>query len=490
MLEVKEQVRLPFRRLLEICLDTISHRLMRSLVTMAIITLAIAFLASIMVKGYLGRAVRDAVQSERRSLTAYSHFLGRVSRAPAEEELLELFAEVREGSADYENLRQWSGLKESEVQSFISLGREARRYLDFFQSMPLGRRVLLVEQQTGTHIFDWLARPKNQEEFRRRLDQMKSVRLPGGLEEFALLLAEWPEFRLRLDRARTRNAAAVRRILDHCRPEGIAARLRQHVAAADEATFFGELAALGMRFDEQDIPRIVAGVEGLGRLEWALALLRRTPVRTGWHRKFTEDFSPGLALRSIARHPDRVEWVEETLAKADLAAGFDAEKLRRTARETERRQQLLSAEQQLVARYGKSRRLGGKAVWLITISFLVCVVGIANAMLMSVLERFKEIATIKCLGARNETIAALFVIESIFLGMLGGLVGIVLGFAIEFGRQLASYQSLVFANFPAVDMARAFAVCLACSLGLAVIAAIYPAIVAAKMAPMEAMRVD
>ena len=109
---------------------------------------------------------------------------------------------------------------------------------------------------------------------------------------------------------------------------------------------------------------------------------------------------------------------------------------------------------------------------------------------MSVLERFKEIATMKCLGARNQTIAFLFVTESMIIGLAGGIVGTLLGFLIVFARQAIAYGSLLFERIPWADVGTTFVSCFCCSLLLAAIAAIYPAGVAARMAPMEAMRVD
>ena len=56
-------------------------------------------------------------------------------------------------------------------------------------------------------------------------------------------------------------------------------------------------------------------------------------------------------------------------------------------------------------------------------SLLVCFVGITNSMLMSVTERYKEIGTLKCLGALDNFIVKLFLIESGLLGFFGSLGG-------------------------------------------------------------------
>ena len=57
-----------------------------------------------------------------------------------------------------------------------------------------------------------------------------------------------------------------------------------------------------------------------------------------------------------------------------------------------------------------------KQRWLLILSLLVCVVGIINAQLMAVTERFREIGTMKCLGALDRFVLRLFILES---GMQG-----------------------------------------------------------------------
>ncbi|MHC4873047.1 MAG: ABC transporter permease, partial [Planctomycetota bacterium] len=60
--------------------------------------------------------------------------------------------------------------------------------------------------------------------------------------------------------------------------------------------------------------------------------------------------------------------------------------------------------------------MSSKTIWLVVMSLLVCSVGIVNAMLMSVTERFQEIGTMKCLGAMDGFIIKIFMIEAFIQG--------------------------------------------------------------------------
>ncbi|MEW5736754.1 MAG: FtsX-like permease family protein, partial [Thermodesulfobacteriota bacterium] len=76
--------------------------------------------------------------------------------------------------------------------------------------------------------------------------------------------------------------------------------------------------------------------------------------------------------------------------------------------------------------------------WIIALSLLVCVVGIINAQLMAVTERFREIGTMKCLGALDRFVLRLFLLEAGFQGLIGAAVGAVAGFLFALVSGLAS----------------------------------------------------
>lgn len=127
--------------------------------------------------------------------------------------------------------------------------------------------------------------------------------------------------------------------------------------------------------------------------------------------------------------------------------------------------------------------------WIVTISLLVTVFGVANALLMSVTERFREIGTMKCLGALSSFIRRLFLIESSLIGLAGSIVGVIVGailpliaygFVYEFG--------LVFGTLPYGQLCLSALATVVVGTLLAILAAIYPARFASRMVPASALR--
>jgi hypothetical protein len=129
--------------------------------------------------------------------------------------------------------------------------------------------------------------------------------------------------------------------------------------------------------------------------------------------------------------------------------------------------------------------------WLAILALLVCFVGIANAMFMTVQERFREIGTMKCLGALDAFIVKIFLIESAALGLIGTLLGIVIGLLLSVVRQFFVYGfSPVTTYFPLGNLLLAGLMAAVVGLFLSILAAIFPARRAARMEPVEAMRVE
>jgi len=94
------------------------------------------------------------------------------------------------------------------------------------------------------------------------------------------------------------------------------------------------------------------------------------------------------------------------------------------------------------------RRMTPTDTWLAILALLVCLVGIANAMFMTVQERFREIGTMKCLGALDGFIVKIFLIESAALGLIGTLLGVVAGLVLSALRNLFVYGGAAWTYFP------------------------------------------
>src|SRR5687768_3067741 len=128
--------------------------------------------------------------------------------------------------------------------------------------------------------------------------------------------------------------------------------------------------------------------------------------------------------------------------------------------------------------------------WLTGLALLVALVGILNAMLMSVTERYREIGTMKCLGALDSFIVKLFLLESLFQGVAGTVAGVVLGVTLSMLGALTTYGGDAFRALPGRDILFAALFSFAVGVVLTVVGAVYPAWHAARMQPVEAMRVE
>lgn len=133
--------------------------------------------------------------------------------------------------------------------------------------------------------------------------------------------------------------------------------------------------------------------------------------------------------------------------------------------------------------------LGGIAA----ISLLVAGIGIMNIMIVSLIERTREIGILKALGMKSRTVLYIFLTESVIIGLIGGIVGIVSGWvlanvvALFLGRGgiIGSALTITPILTPEVLVGA-----LAFGVGISVIFALYPAWRASKLKPVEALRYE
>jgi putative ABC transport system permease protein len=122
----------------------------------------------------------------------------------------------------------------------------------------------------------------------------------------------------------------------------------------------------------------------------------------------------------------------------------------------------------------------------------IVLISILNVMIMAVYERVREIGTIAAIGTLPRKILLLFLVEGLFLGVGGALVGLVAALAIVFALNVwkVSFnfgQSTGLILVPSLDPNQIFVACLMV-IAVSILASIQPAYKASRMEPIEALR--
>lgn len=123
------------------------------------------------------------------------------------------------------------------------------------------------------------------------------------------------------------------------------------------------------------------------------------------------------------------------------------------------------------------------------ISLLVAGIGISNTMLMSIMERTREIGIMKAVGATNKEIMEIFLIESAAIGLIGGILGCVIGIGIS--RVISTASSYFFGmSINTAVTPELISIGLGFAVGVGVVSGLFPARRAAKLKPVEALRYE
>jgi len=183
-----------------------------------------------------------------------------------------------------------------------------------------------------------------------------------------------------------------------------------------------------------------------------------------------------------SRRVDQLEGA--TFREADLASTIDSAKRILNVRHGTTNQYEAFNVQQLVQSANTIMRILTSFIGLVAgISLLVGGIGIMNIMLVSVTERTREIGLRKAVGAKERDILMQFLLEAIVLSLIGGIMGIALGVG---SALIASYLL----NWPPLLSGWAIIFAVSFSIGVGLFFGFYPAIKAAKLEPMAALRYE
>ncbi|NMO50006.1 ABC transporter permease [Actinoplanes sp. TBRC 11911] len=194
-----------------------------------------------------------------------------------------------------------------------------------------------------------------------------------------------------------------------------------------------------------------------------VAALISFPQATQWFGRGNEPSR--IYLRA---DPDQVAAVASVLTATTVPDGQDDVQVRRPS-------------DLLVARIAAKSAFVGLFLGLGGIALLIAGVGIANIMVISVLERRGEIGLRRALGARRRHVAAQFLLESTLMAAAGGVLGIGLGIA-------ATAVAARLGGNPVAIPPQGLAAGIGAALVIGALAGVYPAARAARLSPVEALR--
>jgi putative ABC transport system permease protein len=487
-IDVQKQPRLSPARIFQIAVTGVKYRLFRAVVTVAVIVVAMAFLMNILTESLIKRAVADSVREQIQERHRVDRWIARLSVPQSAAEILEQLADAAPEDAYPGEVAALTGQSLESIAQWRPAAREAVVYLRFFEQLDFGRLRVLVGPVQGTQVFDRLQDEAAWHQFQTQLAAMRTVRFPGELREFQDFILRWPALSAFADEVRSGQEQAVAQVREWLGERSVAEALRNA-----DGEFGEQLRNIGFAFPEAGAAELAAEVRLLEHIARVDATINNPGVRQSVAA--IRDVLPGDVTMSMiwrmVRNVERAEWFIGQMQENGLDTGeLTPAALAELADQRAHDRLVVIAEQQTMEADGGLMGIGTRMTWLALVSMLVCAVGIANAMLMSVTERFREIATLKCLGALDAFIMSVFLIEAGLLGLVGGLGGALAGFVLATARMGLTFQRLLWPAFPFQDVLVAGLISIGVGMLLAAVSAVYPSFRAARLAPMEAMRIE
>jgi putative ABC transport system permease protein len=143
---------------------------------------------------------------------------------------------------------------------------------------------------------------------------------------------------------------------------------------------------------------------------------------------------------------------------------------------------ILDAGSRLVAAQESARTMSLLLLAVAAVVLIVSGIGIMNVMFVTVKERTREIGTLKAIGAKKREILGQFLIEAVVISLVGGVLGVIIGFA--------AVPLLKYFELPALPSISGILLGLVFSVITGVFFGFYPAWKAAELNPIDALRYE
>jgi hypothetical protein len=442
-LDVQNQPQLPLLRCVELVVSGIRFRLMRAMITVAIIALAVAFLMTMLTESLTARRMARTIARQTAPRHSMLFWVNQLSSPITEREVMNLLARPNTDPRRIDELARWGQLPPAQIARLQQIARRQAIYADYFAGLTEAQKRILLGRARGMAIFPALNKPDALQRLESSLPEVRT-----SLPSLPADLADGEESPVEQLRQTVRQCAQVAPLIAAVRTghtqrvEAFKAwldgRIVSDVLAEPNEELTAKLTELDFDLDEATLA-IVANQAALRRdARLIVEYLARPDMQERLDNYLPEplvDLSQSDVLARIATI-EGAKWLVAESVSLSAPLPFAPERIREVLQHQAKQITLAQVEADLAVATIEGGVLGfsGRTVWLLLVSLLVCAVGIANAMLMSVTERFREIATMKCLGATNRLIMISFVLESILQGVAGGLIGAVVGFGLGLMR--------------------------------------------------------
>jgi len=483
----REQVRLGLGRCWQLAVSGMAYRLFRSMVTTSILALAAAFLVHMLGFGLIENETERVAYQK----TQYNRRLGqdifRLAKPDTNRAILQAFEHA--DSARENEYAVWAKLEPSELVEGRSTAQQLSAAVEYFADLATAPKAVIVGDRTAEELFDYLTQRPNFAAFEHHLQQF-ALRPPlANIQAFRQLLTrERPKLNELVGRIRAGQEHAIDQLVASVGPAN-QALIDQPLEALDRALMAAGFSATGQRL------QLLRGFALRSRSQKGIEQMLAQPQVLAAVAGRTSLEPKDVNFDHVANWVDSLgeaRWLHAVLRDAGAAALPEPEQIKQLFDDYRYERHLSSiAGDKPPVKGGGLWGLSPRSQWLIVLSFLVCMVGVANAMLMSVTERFTEIATMKCLGAMDRFVMTMFVLEALIQGAVGGAAGLLLGIILALVRGAFEFgQLLALASGAGSTVLMAMLTSLGATMILAALSAVGPAYVAARLSPMEAMRVE
>ena len=473
-----------------LCIKGVKHRMLRSVLTLAVVVLAVAFFMFLLSESMFiratGRGVDSEIKHERVSQQTLSRFFTPATELVTIRRLAS--ASKNQDSVQLQEYADVTGFTREAVDALAAGALLEHTYIDWLAAIPTGKRTVLIHKTVGRDAINFIL--SDLEGFHARIEPMIDLPIPGKIQGLNAFLAGYVDYAKKLtalNRAWNEKVSQAVVIMKDAKGAVFAEDADWIVGApdADVGAWRSRIAALGFHFGTDQLALMRSQLALTEECDAIFKALNSKEIRESWATAFRET-KPSTAEQKMER-------LNDARAVSIFKGKFDPAVLARASKNTLYQQRLTKLERKLapsMAETGGFLGLSGRQIFLLSISFLVCMVGISNAMLMSITERFREIATMKCLGATDSYILLQFMMEAGMQGFCGGLLGVAIGFVIAALRGLTSFGYHLTLYWPGLDLVGCAVVSIFAGVLLAILASIQPSWSASRMAPMEAMRVE